>query len=72
MKLSYLFCSLLSLSSVVYGQTRQDDLRAGEWSPDNFETLFSNPVCPEQIFVSYRSAEAPSTKLTLASGDLRV
>jgi hypothetical protein len=72
MKVTHLFYSVLCISSALYGQTTQDGLRVGEWSTDSFETLFSNPVCPEQTFVSYRAAEAQATKLTLATGEAAV
>ncbi len=69
MKPSTLFFIAFLFPLPAYAQEQTTPLRAGEWSQDTFETLFSNPVCPEQTFVSYRAAEAPATKVVQGTAD---
>jgi hypothetical protein len=34
-------------------------LQTGGWTPEAYEVLFTNPVCPQQRFVSYHPRNPP-------------
>jgi|GEM_PF-6473393 hypothetical protein len=49
---------------------RAQALTWGGWTPDRYEVLFSNPVCPAQNFVSYRPRNPAPIVISNAAGDL--
>jgi hypothetical protein len=47
-------------------------LQVGAWSPASYEVLFTNPVCPEQRFVSYRPRNPPPETIMSSRGPVRI
>src|SRR5689334_6965520 len=57
--LRFLLNSLTCLSFIVLNLTlargeNRTPLNFGNWNQDTYEVLFTNPVCPERRFISYR------------------
>jgi hypothetical protein len=47
-------------------------LHAGAWTPETYEVLFTNPVCPQQRFVSYRPRNPPPQTYMSSHGPVRI
>jgi hypothetical protein len=44
----------------------------GNWTPESYEVLFTNPVCPRQSFVSYRPRNPPPETIMSSRGPVHI